>query len=333
MALETTRLPPIEPGKVGVKLKVKNTVVHPFDDAPHWFPDPGVGGKVRSPNEVVAYIDGHMAFKDMAAAIRTATRPEHFIYLLGWELVTDESLGNRYIEATPPAPNYPHFYLVPPVYGKTPGVTLDGLLLTATHMLVDIRVMLMAHGTEKAVKNERQNNIEAVNFINSLFTGKAILDNRVLRGQVMEEQLGLFAPHTYIGVHHQKILIVNGNEGLIAFQGGMDLHPNRVNELHDVHTRHRGTAADALLSIFVDRWKDHPQSRNFSPIPIGEGQGRGLLEDNYDYYHGHPKRERWTPNDADDHLEVEVGRTYPNSTKHVLYGPIFGNKPYDFAPH
>jgi phosphatidylserine/phosphatidylglycerophosphate/cardiolipin synthase-like enzyme len=331
MALETTRLPPIEPGKVEVKLKVKNTVVHPFDAAPHWFPDPGIGASnVRVPNEVVAYIDGHMAFKDIAAAIRTASRPGHFIYLLGWELVTD-------------------FELVPPVTKgkvKTPGITLEGLLLVASHMLVDIRVMLMAQSTEESVKNERLNNIAAVNFINSLFTGKAILDDRVLRGTVFEDEgnfsiSAIFAPHTYIGVHHQKILIVNGNEGLIAFQGGMDLNPNRLRDLHDVHTRHRGTAADALLEIFLDRWKDHPQSKNFSPIPIGEGRGRGLLEDNYDYYHGHPQRGGWIPKGADDHLEVAVGRTFPNSTKHQLYGSqpnwkvglgAIGTRPYDFAP-
>jgi phosphatidylserine/phosphatidylglycerophosphate/cardiolipin synthase-like enzyme len=74
----------------------------------------------------------------------------------------------------------------------------------------------------------------------------------------------------------------------------------------------------------LDRWNDHPLSVNFNPIPRG-----GLLGDMNEYFHGRQSSSHvWNPTDADD-LEVRVGRTYPNSTKHALYGP---KGPHDFAP-
>lgn len=283
MALSTTRLPPIVPGPVKIKPRARNTVVHPFDpvdnNASVWFPDMIGRSTVRSPNEVIPYIDGQSAFKDMVAAIRTATKGGHFIYLLGWNIHTDFLLD----------PN-----------DRTSSI--ESLFKAASVRNVDIRAMLFHHVTELS----QEDNTHAVNFINTLPNGAAIHDNRVVQGGLLVQ---LKAP--YRGVHHQKVLVVNGSEGLIAFQGGMDLDPNRLQfgvpfGLHDVHTRIRGLAAASLWELFIDRWKDHPAAVKFAPIPQ-------QLDD--------------TSNVRDD-LQVWVGRTFPNSTRHTLFG---GGGPYYFA--
>jgi hypothetical protein len=56
-----------------------------FDtDASSWFPPPAIGqSSVRSPNEDIPYIDGHDAFLDVVAAIRTSNKEGHFVYLIG----------------------------------------------------------------------------------------------------------------------------------------------------------------------------------------------------------------------------------------------------------
>ncbi|PZR73830.1 MAG: hypothetical protein DLM73_09625 [Chthoniobacterales bacterium] len=283
MALNTTRLPPIVPDPVKIKPRGTNTVVHPFDpvdlNASVWFPAAIGKSSVRSPNEVVPYIDGHPAFKDMVAAIRTANKRGHFIYLLGWRLITD-------------------FALIP---GDGTS-TIEALFKAASSRNVDIRAMLYHQNT----KLSGEDNTPAITFINSLSNGAAIHDDRVVKGGLLVELKA-----SYLGVHHQKVLIVNGAEGLIAFQGGMDINSDRLQfsgpiGLHDVHVRLRGLAAGSLWALFIERWKDHPQSVKFQPIPA---QVTG-------------------PANVTDDLQVEIGRTYPNSTKHTLFG---GGGPYHFA--
>jgi phosphatidylserine/phosphatidylglycerophosphate/cardiolipin synthase-like enzyme len=62
------------------------------------------------------------------------------------------------------------------------------------------------------------------------------------------------------GSHHQKIWVILGPQGVTAYFGGLDVHPNRVDTdenfnhpLHDVHARVRGPAAERLLGIFLWR--------------------------------------------------------------------------------
>src|SRR6185369_4664184 len=59
-----------------------------------------------------------------------------------------------------------------------------------------------------------------------------------------------------------------GARGIVAFCGGLDIVKSRVEKvplpggspLHDVHLKIRGPAANALLGIFVDRWRRHWKS-------------------------------------------------------------------------
>lgn len=66
---------------------------------------------------------------------------------------------------------------------------------------------------------------------------------------------------TLLGSHHQKIMVVEGSQGLIAFYGGVDVNPDRYNDAHDVHARVRGPAAAQLHRLAKDRWN---ASRFFS---------------------------------------------------------------------
>jgi phosphatidylserine/phosphatidylglycerophosphate/cardiolipin synthase-like enzyme len=302
MALSTTPLPPIVPDSLKVKPRGKNTVVHPFDpvdkNASLWLPSGVDKFSAKTPNEVVPYIDGHAAFKDMVAAIHTATQRGDFIFLIGWVLRTA-------------------FELIP----GDPTTTIESLFRAASARNVEIRALLYHQNKELS----GEDNTKPVDFINGLPNAKAIHDDRVVRGALVPWLIALLKGGHYLGVHHQKVLVVYGNEGLVAFQGGMDINPDRLQfpidpahgipyiggpvGLHDVHTRIRGEAAISLCSLFVQRWNDHPQSAGFTIPP-------SLLFGKHVY--GNVSHE----------LHVAVGRTYPNSTAHTLNGP---GGPYWFA--
>ena len=154
-----------------------------------------------------------------------------------------------------------------------------------------------------------QNNAEAYFICSSSAQktpgdGYAIVDNNTL----------------YVGSHHQKILVVNGSSGLIAFCGGVDFNPDRISylplepgsPLHDVHCRIVGPAAWDLLQIFVDRWNDHPTSANVSAL-------------------------RATSNDplpaANGDQYVQIGRTFPNGSKFAGISSRNGKSYYSFAQY
>jgi phosphatidylserine/phosphatidylglycerophosphate/cardiolipin synthase-like enzyme len=275
-------------------------------DPKRWFIDRVDKGNRPSPptsdNEVTFLIDGKETFPAMVEAIKTASGPDHFIYLLGWVLYIDFPLTPQGdVRAPSPARE-----------------TIRTLFETKSRQGTPIRAMLWKHTKDKTF------NVEAVDFINGLTTGVAIHDGRVC---------------SITGSHHQKILLVGGSEGLIGFCGGIDINPDRVypikpgshNEkgdtpgapFHDVHCRIRGPAAENLLTIFRQRWDDHP-----------------------DVAHLHHSQRSLPPNSVPlaPHFQgtrrqhVQIGRTYGNprlfqtsfSEVH-RQGHGIGDR-YDFAP-
>jgi phosphatidylserine/phosphatidylglycerophosphate/cardiolipin synthase-like enzyme len=137
-----------------------------------------------------------------------------------------------------------------------------------------------------------------------------------VEGSPLTQGTSYWSNAPYVGVHHQKILIVYGTEGLVVFQGGMDIREDRLHfpgpkapwGLHDVQTRVRGTAAHALWKVFMERWSDHPSSAAYPGIFVQPSILPKIKAD----------------------LQVEVGRTYPNCAKHPLYP---NNASYSFAPN
>jgi len=210
-----------------------------------WFK---IGGQPRMPtvwagNQVIPFVSGPPTFKSMVEAIRTAKGRGHFIYNIGcfyhddFPLITGDSR-----------------------------TTMRSMLSSASQRGVQVRALLW--------DQFGRGNAAAVDFINTLPNGAAILDNRTISRS---------RPFLLnIGVHHQKILIVYGDQGLITFCGGMDINPNRLpstssppsgsggsgsgsggggkwrNPMHDVHCRIKGPAAHDLLRIFRERWEDQP---------------------------------------------------------------------------
>lgn len=195
--------------------------------------------RVRTANAVKSLVDGWDTYREMVAAIRTAVSEEHFIYLLGWSLVDDFDLL-----APRPAPGA----TARPTPAPPGSETIQKLFADASARRVQVRAMLWDQvGTANSAQVRR---------ISALPTGAAILDNET--------------PHPIVsfGSHHQKVLVVKGSEGLIAFVGGLDINNDRTepvgsghgNPQHDDHCRIVGPAAFDLLQTFILRWDHHPGS-------------------------------------------------------------------------
>jgi phosphatidylserine/phosphatidylglycerophosphate/cardiolipin synthase-like enzyme len=175
-----------------------------------------------------------------------------------------------------------------------PRSTSRAIFASASQQGVQVRAMLWDQWGSQ--------NSDEVEHINALPHGAAILDNRTLN----------------YGSHHQKILVVKGTEGLIAFCGGIDINSDRVSwgsgsngfPLHDVHCRIQGPAAHDLLRIFLERWQDHP---GHSDLDRKKGSLLGLVE-------AAPL--------LTGTLFVQIGRTYGNGKRHAGLG---GG--YTFAPN
>lgn len=214
-----------------------------------------LGPLVRAGNAVEAQVDGAETFRAFFNAIRTARSEGHYCYLLGWWLDDDEPL-------IPPAPGSP-----PPKPGSPDPTSIRSLFADLSQKGVQVRAMLWDQWG-------RQNTAE-VKRIDALPRGGAILDNETL---------------TY-GSHHQKVLIVKGDDGLIAFCGGVDINGDRIRPrpssgsgsssgtaggpLHDVHCRITGPGAHDLLQTFVQRWTAHPDAPKIDAV---KGPLLGLKE-------------------------------------------------------
>ncbi len=67
-----------------------------------------------------------------------------------------------------------------------------------------------------------------------------------------------------VNAYHQKIAVVKKADGWVAYCGGIDLNPNRMDDArhlaigpyHDVHARVDGPAVRALAITIMDRWND-----------------------------------------------------------------------------
>ena len=164
-----------------------------------------------SATDVKPYSSAFELFPDMLNALRTAVLPSHFIYLLGWHVQIDEIMP-----------------LEKP-FG-TPSSCLREVLKAADAEGVSVRAMLDYDMTQK----RNVENGAAVRFINSLDNGAAILDGRVLQ----------------FGAHHQKVLVVSGSQGVIAFVGGYDIHPSRWHWV-DVHCRLLGGPRCRSWNFFI----------------------------------------------------------------------------------
>jgi hypothetical protein len=115
---------------------VTNTIRVPhdrfLDEHDQWYSaSGGLPADVEGNSQVKYLVDGTEAFPEMQAAIRTATGPDHFIYMLNWFCDVDFDLETgEHREPGAPKPN-----------GTRVGNTLRELLLGASDGGVTIRAM------------------------------------------------------------------------------------------------------------------------------------------------------------------------------------------------
>ena len=162
------------------------------------------------------------------------------------------------------------------------------------------------------------NNIGTANAIQQLPNGAALLD----------EQL------PPLSAHHQKILVVQGDAGLIAFLGGMDFMPNRVlpnaatgEPWSDVHLRLVGPAAVDVRKVVENRWMWHPKTRALDE-KLGLSDKASAVQRS-DFAFPPP-----TPTAGTAFETVTAPRDSPRSTqrKVVAVGRTFGKGPKDSPP-
>jgi phosphatidylserine/phosphatidylglycerophosphate/cardiolipin synthase-like enzyme len=223
-------------------------------------------------------IDGEQTYKAMLDAINGATGPGHYVYVLGWMLDAD-------------------FQLV----GTLP-FTFYNALIGAAGRGVEIRVLIWDNFTPDYAKLHQ----DIIPRLNRLPNTRAYLDNATFfppasqqvvaaLGQQVRQLLmrypellvagsaaGVgprflldhlsFAIQHGVGAHHEKVVLVKGKDGLVAFCGGLDINRNRVTaevgkhtyrfpHLHDAAVQVRGPAAFEVLQRFKRRWGNHPTAR------------------------------------------------------------------------
>jgi phosphatidylserine/phosphatidylglycerophosphate/cardiolipin synthase-like enzyme len=247
-------------------------------------------------NQVKYLIDGNEAFKEMVAAMGTAQRAGHFIYMVNWFCDVD-------------------FHLLKSEEPDIPQTrtTLKSELTRASDAHVMIRAMfwkmptIVLHQNEAAVDflNSMETKLTAagpikVKKVPGLFNSAAIHDQRG-DPNIPIPIIGIL-PRGF-GAQHQKVLCIFGEQGLVCFCGGIDFNPDRIaadpnnpekaeggHPLHDVHCRIMGPAAFELVRMFELKWKDHRES-----AAIDERQGPLIIPP--------------VPDAKGDHI-VQIGRTF-----------------------
>jgi phosphatidylserine/phosphatidylglycerophosphate/cardiolipin synthase-like enzyme len=281
----------------------------PPEDPKRWFDKTLSDGKGKpliplDGNEVmylIGYQEIHYAIEEgMQRAIKERGRRNRFIYLLGLVMETSVSM-------------------------RTP---IMNLLSSAYRAGVQVRVMLWKNNREIAQAFMQDGFMVGAGTIVAAFTnelknqpevrginehGSAIHDGRCL----------------HFGSHHQKILVVHDGLELVAFCGSMDIGSSA----HEVHCRIKGPAAYTLLTLFHERWKDHP---NHVALEVKEeawhkGNWDGAI----------PRPEPLEPTFPRQY--VQIARTYGNgdipfdlSDPVSAYGDpreYLTSKPYSFAPN
>ena len=195
----------------------------------HWFDtSPGMW-PVRPNSRVSFFTTGEEAFQDIGERLELEAGPDTTALFLGWSFT--KSL------------------LMQPAASSPDLQTLEGLLRNFARQGGTVKAMLWKN---TIMGPDEGGTADGVAFINSLPKAKAIHDKRTPLG----------------GSHHQKVQALVRPEGAVAYCGGMDLFKDRIgpDAFHDVHCKVQGDASKDLVSVFSERWNDHPEhDRPYAP--------------------------------------------------------------------
>ncbi|HEY8783840.1 MAG TPA: phosphatidylserine/phosphatidylglycerophosphate/cardiolipin synthase family protein [Mucilaginibacter sp.] len=204
------------------------------------------GGRIKSGNSVSYLIDGWATFESMYQAILTTltgSTEKYYIYFFGWWLDYNFLLNTPVNQTDKPDPDS-SFY---------------NLLKRAVNQKVEVRIMLWDNPLHKGIPVVYPAGVEwQVKHINNL--GSIIKKNNDSVAAVADGDNIKFK--RTLQSHHQKLLVVNGNEGLVGFCGGLDIAEDRVKTIashkgspyHDVHCRIKGDSVTDLIDVFRQRW-------------------------------------------------------------------------------
>lgn len=240
-------------------------------------------------NSVEPLIDGLIAFPRIVEDIRLINSANHFILIAGWDLKHDFNMVNN-----------------------DHGSSLAVLLTNANNKGARIRAMIWDNVSPPVnfLPVPIPDCISSSKFIEELVNGESVLDNRthhvfdrskinaaliavavnlalIARPGGLGGVLGALAltagslavEFHHAGAHHSKFIVIRNSNGIVAYLGGMDIVPDRLDgpahitehPYHDVHCRIIGPAVEDIVKVFEDRWNDHPinEGRVLSVIPTG----------------------------------------------------------------
>ncbi|HEX5905157.1 MAG TPA: S8 family serine peptidase, partial [Candidatus Nitrosocosmicus sp.] len=168
------------------------------------------GGNYTSGNMVVPLVDGADTYKSIVEAIKTAKDKNHFIYAANWRMDLN-------------------FELVP---GAVPSTKLKDLFIDADAREVEVRVLLSGDflGNHPGSWNITEEHYRLFGW----HSGGALLPRQYKqftnKSGILKNNSSWIIDDNFLnfGLHHQKILIVKGTEGLKAFVGGVDYAKNRL---------------------------------------------------------------------------------------------------------
>ncbi len=148
------------------------------------------------------------------------------------------------------------------------------------------------------------------------------------------------------GSHHAKSCVMRGQDGLVAFLGGLDVNLNRTNSTahhdyapggspyHDIQVKVEGPAARDVLRTHLSRWNDHPET------PLEPTPQNGKTADLGCAPLGFTGGQELRVEDGDDRAgtnQVQIARTFGNCRnldgETILNGGGFvDDSGYQFAP-
>ncbi len=224
------------------------------------------------------FIDGEAYFSELIMAFNSARGPNHYIYILGWML----NLDFRF--SIPGLPGYQTFakslYAAAKRKVEIRVLIWDNILYPgSTKIFRDGKHFLQQHGNVKiyTVHNNyspKRTKILvksvfdfAKDFTKGFTTSKFIL--KKWKGVEIQSYLEWVKNSNFsVAAHHEKIVVVNGSDGLVGYCGGFDINSNRIGtsgepiKLHDVACKVNKEPANKLLEQFLQRWRDCPEKDN-----------------------------------------------------------------------
>lgn len=263
-------------------------------------------------NKADFLLDGEAYYESVITAIETAKTQGHYIYILGWMLDIDLILANGRPEKTlfklleKASKNNVEIRiliwdnLIPGYYDKHADAIPRLNKLQNTSVFVDSHTFF-----PQASKDEIQKITPYLVEYLQRFGGKLLaaeneanesdfFTKKILK--LVGADINRDTPVAYaiyrllelitfktIGSHHEKVVIVKGDNGLISFAGGIDFNKNRVITTikkkeyrfpyyHDNACRVEGPAAFDVLTKFLLRWKNHPSAKSVTLLGSNESR-------------------------------------------------------------